>query len=223
MKRKVLSLAVLALMVGSTSCNKEVDNEDIEIVVENELATDKLLGGTDVNSDTLYCTSMIEILTKTNMVNTSNPDIIETYISSDTFGISSFELQLTRKNQHDLNIKHDQWSNRFTTTSVGINDLSVGLEEYNGYDKSMFWYGFYNSNFPPSSVIVDIVTMDEFNSYYNSVDSNTVTNQTTFFGFNEDYNNGVIESNTDIIIRIELTGGDATYAHKQVTYFTYKR
>lgn len=223
MKRKVLSLAVLALMIGSTSCNKEVDNEDNTIVVENELATDKLLGGTDVNSDTLYCTSVIEVLTKTNMVNTSNPGTIETYISSDTTGISRFELQLTRKNQHDLNIKHDQWSNRFTTTSVGVNDLSVVLEEYKNENKSMFWYGFYDANFPPSSVVVDIVTMNEFNSIYNNVDTTTITNDPMFDEFKEYYNSGYIDSTTDIIIRIEVSDEDATYAYKKVTYFTYKR
>jgi len=223
MKRKVLSLAVLALMIGSTSCNKEVDNEDNTIGVEDELATDKLIGGIDVNSDTLYCTSVIEVLTKTNMVNTSNPDIVETYISSDTTGVSRFELQLTRKNQHDLNIKHDQHSNRFTTTSVGVNNLSVGLEEYMGHDESMFWYGFYNDNLPPSSVVVDIMTMNEFNSYYNSIDTTTITNENMFDEFKENYNNGYIESTTDIIIRIELTDEDATYAYKQVTYLTYKR
>ena len=206
-----------------TSCNKNNEIEDNEVVIDNVLSTDRLLGGTDVNSDTLYCTSVIEVLTKTNMLNTSNPVTIETYISSDTTGISRFELQLTRKNQHDLNIKHYKWSNRFTTTSVGINDLSVVLEEYKGENKSMFWYGFYDANFPPSSVVVDIVTMDEFNSIYNNVDTTTITNNTTFDEFKEYYYSGYIDSTTDIIIRIEVSEEDATYAYKKVTYFTYKR
>ena len=206
-----------------TSCNKNNAIEDNDAVVDNVLSTDRLLGGTDVNSDTLYCTSVIEVLTKTNMVNTSNPDIVETYISSDTTGISRFELQLTRKNQHDLNIKHDQWSNRFTTTSVGINDLSVGLEEYKNENKSMFWYGFYDANFPPSSVVVDIVTMDEFDSIYNNVDTTTITNNPMFDEFKENYYNGYFDSTTDIVIRIEVSEEDATYAYKKVTYFTYKR
>ena len=206
-----------------TSCNKNNVIEDNEAVVDNVLSTDRLLGGTDVNSDTLYCTSLIEVLTKTHMTNTSNPGTIETYMEPGTVGISRFELRLTRKNQHDLNIKHDQWSNRFTTTSVGINDLSVGLEEYKNENKSMFWYGFYDANFPPSSVVVDIVTMDEFNSIYNNIDTTTITNDPMFDEFKENYNSGFFDSTTDIIIRIEVSEEDATYAYKKVTYFTYRR
>ena len=227
MKNTILNTAILILIsTAFISCEKESLQPE-PVITELDLASDKLLGGSDVDNETLRCVYKLVVSIKENNINDTLPNIVDVIDFADTNGSSWEQLNLTRKNQSGLNVTHSGHgnANEFTTSLVDVNYLDIILDEYQGaFNKSMFWIGHYDANQPIDyyKARIEIVTLSEFSSYFNNLDSSIIDEVGD--GFMNSYYNGEIEDKTDIIIRIRLyedLGG--TYSEENVAYYFYKR
>ena len=211
MKNKVLKLAVLVLIVGSiSSCNKEVNGDETTSTgtPQAELASDKLLGGINVNEDTLFCNATVTILTTNFPDAPSTPPSIDTTISENEPGFNNLHLVLERDGI-DLIIKDDYFNGNgisanptiSKTFSMGVNTFKVeniGGDTNNG---GTFWYA---NTFTDGDVAkVDVLTLEDFNLE------------------NVEF---AVPSNNDIILKIEFLGIDEGSELKdEVNYYFYTR
>ena len=206
---KTILTAVVAV-VGLVSCNKEV-NENETISNSNsqtELASDKLLGGINVNKDTLFCNATVTVLTTNFPDAPSTPPLIDTTISENEPGFNNLHLVLERDGI-DLIIKDDYFNGNGTSTNptisktfnMGVNTFNVeniGGDTNNG---GTFWYA---NTFTEGDIAkVDVLTLEDFNL--------------------EDIEFDVPIGN-DIILKIEFLGIDeGSMLKDEVNYYFYTR
>ena len=220
MKKKVLKLAVLALIVGSiSSCNKDplpTEETGGNGTSQTALASDTLLGGIDVNEDTLFCNSYITV--KEDSSTSTNINVIETEGNYNGFGNQGKRLILERDgsnliiNEGEDNKIRTSKSPRETETESTFTVERMMETITNLNETSIFSVDYYDVG---DNATVEIVTLEAFNEYYAEL-PDSIKNQSTL-------NNFEIPENNDVILKIEIEEGDLINIKTKIGYYFYTR